>query len=382
MKRNRKVTPKWSILVLTVLCLTLLFAGCSNKKSNEDDKTTENKTYQNLYSKGFSIEYLDDGIKKVTDGEGRELVLVPKSLGTIPEEYKDSTIITTPVENAVFLSTTQVGMLRAVDSEEVWDAVGGVSGKADWSSIDAVKTRLESGKIKNIGDDSSNPDYEVIQELNPDVVFVYTGTSPQTDAIAKLDELGINYAVDNEYMEDNYLARMEWMRFILTFYNQDDEVENIMNNAQATVDSVKKTIDGMDKPKVAIFGVYSGGACYVTPDEKWVGSMLKDMGGINVFSGITESKVTLEELYDRVQDADIIVYTSTPSYTPDMQSIIDVFPMLTDCKAYKDDKIYQYSNSFWMGIDQSDVMASDLAAVIYPEQFKDRSLGYFLQMSK
>ena len=134
-KRNK--TKRVSILLLIVLCLALLVTGCGNKKSNDNSKTTENKSYQNLYSKGFSIEYLDDGIKKVTDGEGRELVLVPKSLGTIPEEYKDSTVITTPVENAVFLSTTQVGMLRAVNSDEIWDSIGGVSGKADWTSIDA-----------------------------------------------------------------------------------------------------------------------------------------------------------------------------------------------------------------------------------------------------
>lgn len=380
MKKKHNGVTKLSRILLLVLCLAFTLAGCGSKKSVKEDSKTS-KSYQNLYSKGFSIEYLDDGIKKVTDGEGRELVLVPKSLGKIPEEYKDSTVITTPVENAVFLSSTQVGMLRAVNKDEIWDAVGGVSGGSDWSSMEPIKTRLDSGKIKDVGNDSSNPDYEVIQSLNTDVVFVYTGTSPQTDVITKLDELGINYAVDNEYMEENYLARMEWMRFILTFYNEDENVDSIMNSAQETVNTVKDKIKGLEKPKVAIFGVYSG-TCYITNESSWVGSMIEDMGGTNVFAGLKESTITMEEMYDRVLDADLIIYTSTPSYTPDIQTIEEAFPSLSDCKAYKEDKIYQYSDMFWGGIDKSQEMASDLAAVFYPDQLGDRELSYYSKMTK
>lgn len=377
----------WALLFSAAIAVSC-FTACSSKAdagssaaatagTTASEAAQESKFVDIMYSKSFSIELLSDGIKKVTDGDGRELILVPKALGKIPAEYADSVVITTPVEHAVFLSSTQVGMLRAVDSDEIWDAVGGLSADSGWSSIEAIQSRLDSGKIIDIGNNSSNPDYEAIQALNPDVVFVYTGSNPQSDAIAKFEELGINYAVDNEYMESNYLARMEWMRFILTFYNADDAVDKVMKNAQDTTNQIKEQIADKEKPTVAPFSV-SNGKVYCTIDSKWAGSMLEDMGGTNVFSGIESSPITMEELYERAQDADIIIYTSTP----DMAAIIDAFPQIIDCKAYQNDKIYQYSDIFWMGIDKSDVMAADLAAVFYPDIFAGRTLNYYSKMAK
>lgn len=225
------------------------------------------------------------------------------------------------------------------------------------------------------------PDYELIQSLNPDIVFLYTGSNPQTNQIAKFEELGINYAVDNEYMESNYLARMEWMRFILTFFNADEQVNEVMNNAQKVVDEVKSKIEGLEKPKVAVFSVYDG-AVYGTSDNSWVGTMLSDMGGINAFSGMPEGTLTMEAAFECIQDADVIIYTSTPAYCNGMEGVMEAFPQLSECKAYENDRVYQYGESFWIGIDQSEIMAADLAAAIYPDTFADRTLTYYVKLEK
>lgn len=142
-----------------------------------------------LYDPGFKIERLSDGIKRVTDGDGRELILVPKALGKIPAEYEDSIVITTPVENAVFLSSTQVCTFRTANDPGLLDRIGGVTGSADsWGDIPGIAQRLENGKILDVtGDgDMMEPDYEKIQTLEPDVVFVYTGEYGQQTTIAKL----------------------------------------------------------------------------------------------------------------------------------------------------------------------------------------------------
>ncbi len=326
---------------------------------------------------------MEDGIKRVIDGEGRELILIDKDVEEVPAEYADSIVIRTPVENAVFLSSTQVCTFRTVDDDAIIEAIAGVSGGADeWEGIPAIKEGLENGSIVDIGGASmGEPDYELIQSLNPDIVFVYTGSYPQTDQIAKFEELGINYAVDNEYMETNYLARMEWMRFILTFFNADEQVNEVMNNAQKVVDEVKSKIEGLENPKVAIFSVYDG-YVYGTSDDSWVGTMLSDMGGVNAFSGMSESTLTMEAAFECIQDADVIVYTSTPSYCNGMEGVMEAFPLLSECKAYENDRVYQYGDSFWIGIDQSEIMAADLAAVIYPDTFADRTLTYYVKLEK
>lgn len=393
---------KRKLLALLMSCVlaATAFSGCTQNTQNQSNSDTpieaetttsegsksneSSATFvENLYDPNFSIELLEDGIKKVIDGEERELILVPKEMEEVPAEYTDSIVIRTPVENAVFLSSTQVCTFRAVDDSAIIEAIAGVSGGVDeWAGIPAIKEGLENGSIVDIGGASmGEPDYELIQSLNPDIVFLYTGSNPQTNQIAKFEELGINYAVDNEYMESNYLARMEWMRFILTFFNADEQVNEVMNNAQKVVDEVKSKIEGLEKSKVAVFSVYDG-AVYGTSDNSWVGTMLSDMGGINAFSGMPEGTLTMEAAFECIQDADVIIYTSTPSYCNGMEGVMEAFPQLSECKAYENDRVYQYGDSFWIGIDQSEIMAADLAAAIYPDTFADRTLTYYVKLEK
>lgn len=334
------------------------------------------------YSSNFSIEYLEDGIKKVIDGDGRELILVPKSLGEIPEKYADSTVITTPVQNAIYMSSTQICMLRAADNGDIWDSVGAVSSDASsFSGLSNLISRMDNGEILNVGGMMNDPDYEQIQMLNPDVVFVYTGDYGQQDIISKLDELGINYAVDNEFLETDYLARMEWMKFILSFYDAEDAANAYMTNAKQTFSDIKTKLEGTDSKKVAIFNVYDG-AAYGISSTGWSGNLLTDVGGTNAFADMDSESYTMEALFDCVQDADVIIYTSAPSICNGMSAIEDAFPQITECDAYKNNNIYQVSDSYWTSIDQTDILAEDLASIIYPDIFHDRALTYYAKVEK
>ena len=147
-------------------------------------------------------------------------------------------------------------MLRPLDSETVWNSVAGVNGERDSWSFEEIKKGFDDGRIVNVGGDMGEPDYELVQKMNPDLAFVYTGSSPQVGVIEKFEELGIPYAVDNEYMEQTYMGRMEWLRFIAAFYNEDEKVDEIMANAKTALDEMKATVAGKDKPTVVYGNLY------------------------------------------------------------------------------------------------------------------------------
>lgn len=349
----------------------------------ENAETAEPDVVENLYSENFKIERLSDGIKRVTDGDGRELILVPREQ-EVPAEYSESVVVRTPVNNAVFLSSTQVCTFRAVDDAEIVSRIGAVCGGADaWTDIPAVAERLTSGDIIDVTGDSGTgePDYEKIAALEPDIVFVYSGEYGQQAQMQKFDELGINYAVDNEYLESNYLARMEWMRFILTFFNADEAVEEVMSNAQKTVDEAKTAVSDNEPKTIAVFNVFDG-TVYATSPDGWFGTMIADMNGSNVFADMPSNSLTLEAAFDVIRSADVIVYSSTPSWCPGMDAVKEAFPQITECKAYENDNVYQYAELYWLGIDQSDIMAADIAEVMYPEAFEGRHLSYFIKLEK
>lgn len=349
----------------------------------ENAETAEPEVVENLYSENFKIERLSDGIKRVTDGDGRELILVPREQ-EVPAEYSESVVVRTPVNNAVFLSSTQVCTFRAVDDSEIVSRIGAVCGGADaWTDIPAVAEGLTSGDIIDVTGDSGTgePDYEKIAALEPDIVFVYNGEYGQQAQMQKFDELGINYAVDNEYLESNYLARMEWMRFILTFFNADEAVEEVMSNAQKTVDEAKAAVSDNEPKTIAVFNVFDG-TVYATSPDGWFGTMIADMNGSNVFADMPSNSLTLEAAFDIIRSADVIVYSSTPSWCPGMDAVKEAFPQITECKAYENDNVYQYAELYWLGIDQSDIMAADIAEVMYPEAFEGRQLSYFIKLEK
>lgn len=349
----------------------------------ENAETAEPDVVENLYSENFKIERLSDGIKRVTDGDGRELILIPREQ-EVPAEYSESVVVRTPVNNAVFLSSTQVCTFRAVDDAEIVSRIGAVCGGADaWTDIPAVAEGLTSGDIIDVTGDSGTgePDYEKIAALEPDIVFVYSGEYGQQAQMQKFDELGINYAVDNEYLESNYLARMEWMRFILTFFNADEAVEEVMSNAQKTVDEAKTTVSDNEPKTIAVFNVFDG-TVYATSPDGWFGTMIADMNGSNVFADMPSNSLTLEAAFDVIRSADVIVYSSTPSWCPGMDAVKEAFPQITECKAYENDNVYQYAELYWLGIDQSDIMAADIAEVMYPESFEGRQLSYFIKLEK
>ena len=374
----KKFLSVWLILAM----LTAALVGCGPKEAGEDKTNDAGGTgmVETLYSPNFSIERLEDGIKKVIDGEGRELILVPKTMEEVPEAYAESIVIRTPVENAVFLSDTQVCTFRDAD-QAVIDGICGVSGTKDaFAGFDSIQAAMDKGDIVSVGGGMGDPDYELIQSLNPDVVFVYTGSFPQSSQIAKLEELGINYAVDNEYMETNYMARMEWGRFLMTFFDADEAISAEMLDAQKTIDEVKATIDGLENPTVALFSVYDG-QISPTSDTSWLGTMLADMGGKNVFSG-SEGPLSMEAGFELIQSADVIIYSSTPTWCPGMDGVLEAFPLLTDCEAYETGRVYQYTDAFWTGIDQTDVMAADLASVCFPDTVPDREMNFFVQLEK
>ena len=222
---KRKLRNKWAIL-LAVLMTAMMFAGCGNKADETKQSQTVKETEAVKKNRGiqrdekrkrlgrpkqkklettsirmhFPLNIWMTELKKVIDGEGRELILVPKEID-VPEEYADANVVRTPIENVLFMSSTQVCMLRPPTVKPYGIPWPEWNGERDSWSFEEIKKGFDDGRIVNVGGDMGEPDYELVQKMNPILRLFYTGSSPQVGVIEKFEELGIPYAVDNEYME-------------------------------------------------------------------------------------------------------------------------------------------------------------------------------------
>ncbi len=396
---------------LTVLGVILTFVftlvGCSQKNSEGKENSSANKTIntseenvKNIakkypagskmelkFAKNFSIEYLEDGMKIVTDNQGQRMILLQKGQ-EVPEEHKDLSSITIPISDTIYTSTTQVGYLRAFEDESLFDSIVGVRAKIEDWDLDAIKTRMENGKIKDIGDNTTTQvsyNYEIMQSLNPKIVFTTQGMGDEQQKLMDmLNQAKIPYLMDGGSTESDYRGTMEWLKFYAAFYNLEDVADKYFDESIARIEEMKVKVEGSAKPKVG-WGIVSMGKVYVENAGSKSAQMVRDAGAEYLFDDIGVGKdgvtsISVEELYNRLSKADIFLNRGMPKYGPDKKSIIDQAPVLADLACFKEDRVWQITDNFWSTYHNIDKKYTDLAAIFHPELYKDYKLENFILM--
>ena len=327
------------------------------------------------YAKLFKVVF-NNGYKVVVDALNRTLVLVPR--GSAPPEGFEGIVVETPVDSVVLLSSTHVALLHRLKefNPDIINSIGGIAwgGSYEWYLPD-IKQALESGRIKDIGA-AWSPNYEEILTINPNVMFIYT--YPGDRLPGKLDELGITYAVDNEWLENSALGRFEWIKFIATFYDMDYEAWVLFNRVKENVSDVISRVKNAEGPVVAWFSIYKGTA-YVSGGRSYVANALQELGADYIFKDTRETgsvAVTLEELVSRVVDADVIIYPS--DLVESVDDILSEVPELAEAKAFKEGRVYAFSPAYWqLGLAYPEDWYRDLAAILYPNLFPQHELRLF-----
>lgn len=345
---------------MLALLLTVLVMGCAN--NGKITSESGNDRLKLDFSTAFSVEYLDNEIKKLTDAEGRIIMMIPEGK-TLPDEYQDAdVIIEGELDRVILASVTQGCMLRALDAV---DFIKAVTTKQESWTITEIADAITAGTISFVGDNKA-PDYEMIKSLDPELVFVYSGDYGLQDMMAKFDELGIPYAVCNEYTEDDPRRRMEWIKFYAAFFNKEDQAitffNQAMTNIETTIEDAKKT----ENPKVA-WAMVSSGKVYIAESDSYVGKMIEMSGGDYVFKDMAAGSggITLEEFYATAKDADILIYSSMEQYSPTLDSVVSQSPILANLKSVKDGKVWCLGKDFYQSIDKTDEVISDLFTIFH-----------------
>ncbi len=342
--------------------------------NKENNKVDVKKEVPLKYTNAFSISYLKGGVKKVIDGDKRTLILVPEGKEVL-EEYKNEIIIKTPLNNVLLGSTTQGCHLRALD--EIGSIKGVTTEESQWY-IEEVKKAMQSGNIEYVGQ-SSAPDYEKITISKPSLAITYSGSYGLQDMMKKLDELKIDYAVCNEYLEQDPLGRMEWIKFIGAFYDKEEDAEKYFDATVAKLDEMKSKISSAQKTKVS-WGMVSNGTVYVPAADSYVAKMIEMAGGEYVFkdANVGGGTVSLEDFYAKSKDADVLIYSSLSQYAPTLKSVVEQAPILGDTSPVKNKNVWCFHPDYYQALDKTDELIVDLAAIFHPELYKDYTAKHYI----
>lgn len=362
--------------LFSLLAALILLVGVVGCKTGDKTVATVNSSVD--YATGFTMENLENGVRKLTDGESQTLLLIPAG-AKVPSGYDSAVKINIPVKKVVILSVTFGALMRPLG---VMDSLVGSGTVESELYIEELKTRYASGQIKYVGAGGmGDPDYEAVRALTPDLVILSTGYPGAVDVFNKLKGMGINAVVCNDFLENDYLARLEWIKFIAAFYGKDAAANEHFNTVKTNIETINNKILPLSYAPSVVWASIFMGSVYVSGKDSYIAKGLRNAGAFNAFSELEGSgsvTVNLEELYARAKNAEYFIYASTPPYINNIQEIVDQNPILADLYSIKNGKVYCFQPWYFQIADKPDEIIQDLAFIFHPNLFPGYELKHLM----
>lgn len=170
---------------------------------------------------------------------------------------------------------------------------------------------------------------EKVVSLKPDLVLTTSLTNPK--AKEKLKNLGIKI-VDFPQARSFAEACEQFLR-LGRIVGKEREAEEIVNSAKAKVDSLKKRVTGLPKPRV--FMQIGAKPLVTVTQDSFVNDFIEFAGGVNIAKGLKSGRYSREKVLEANPDV-IIITTMGLSGEREKQ----VWQRYKSLKAARNNRIY------------------------------------------
>ncbi|MCA1755859.1 MAG: ABC transporter substrate-binding protein [Bacteroidales bacterium] len=377
---------------LIIPVLIILMLSCNSRKG--EMKTGENisdSVSENLYSRLFTVSH-EENFTRMTitspwQGSGDialDYFLLPDS-GRIPDGADPAMVIRTPVSRVVCMSTTHVAMISRLGFTSTIKAVSGPG----YISDKQLLSMISEGSVADIGYDS-NINSELIVSLEPDVVLVYGVGAESAGYLSKIRDSGIPLLYISDYLENDPLARAEWLRVFGFLYEKEDEADRIFENIAAEYELLKQEVAWrLNNLPVVMTGLPYKDTWYISPGNSYIGQLISDAGGKYLWSDRRSASaipMSLESVYVKAHNADIWINSGSAESLDD---IVSVDTRLGDLKPVKTGRVFNNNarqlpgggNDYWeKGVLEPHVLLLDLISVFHPGLVPDNIICYYRRL--
>jgi iron complex transport system substrate-binding protein len=360
----------------TVLLLgCLIIFGCQK----EPHSTTNSAQNGNAFAENFSIEtYSDYQLLTVRDAfEGSQdsfqYVLYENEK---PADYPNATFIKLPIKKAVCMSTTHLAMLQALGES---NSVVAVAGQI---YDNALAKKVKEGRIKNLGD-GTGLNYELLIDLEPDVVFTF-GVSDAA-SFQKIKTLGLKPVIISEFRDVSPMARAEWLRFFAAFYKKENVADSLFSAITTNYNEIKDLAQKVEKQPTVFTGVPFQGTWYVPSGESFVAQFIADAGGNYLWKdkkGSMSLTLDFEAVFGKAFDADKWLDVG---YVFSKNDVLKMDKRFGQFKAFGANEMYNYtakvseSGSFDIyesAVVRPDLVLRDFVKALHPSLIKEDFVYY------
>jgi iron complex transport system substrate-binding protein len=310
-------------------------------------------------------------------------VLCPKGKD-IPPEFAPYTVIHTPVERVVCLSTTHVAMLSALGKTSSIKALSGTAFVSD----SAVRKAIDKGLIVDIGYEQSL-NYERIISLKPDIIFAYGVDGDLTGSLTRLAGLGQKIVFNAEYLERTPLGKAEWIKFMAAFYGCEDHAREKFDVIRDEYLSLCRLAESREqKPKI-LCGLPWQGIWYIPGGNTWMAAMIADAGGEYIWKDNTSHEsipINIETIVHQGGTADLWINTGSARTLIEIRSVDERLSLI---KPFKAGAVYNNyarigtggGNDFLeSGVINPHIILKDMIQIFHPDLLPEHQLYYYMKV--
>ena len=376
-----------SPLYASFFLIIIFLQGCHDVVQREK-KIVSGVTGKPQYATLFSVDHTDSCtiISIRNPWQGAENVrfnyyLVRRGM-KLPDDLDSSDVIFTPVNRIICMSTTHLAMISALGEE---NTIVGISGK-NYIYSAGIRRKITSDSIKDVGYDT-NLNKEMILNLSPDLVMMYGVGSESVGYVSRIRELGTKVFFDAEYLENDPLARAEWIKVFGALYCRDRMADSIFKNEVKAYNDLKLFVNKRIKQRPSVLlGLPFKDTWYISPGTSFMSKLIYDAGG-NYLWADNRSKTAvpmgIENVYVKALLADYWLNTGNATSLNEI-SLVD--NRLVDLPCFRNANIYNNNrritgdggNDYWeSGIIHPHIILKDIASILHPGLFGNYNLVYY-----
>lgn len=399
----RPLKPKFILFFAVAIGTIVLISGCKSSKQKDKGKgsltdieqlTSSEARIVPKYAKGFTVKYLQDGLRLVeiqdpqADADdimpvGYQFALVPKGVdeskynGLIADNYM---VVKTPVEKTIAMTLLQLSNFIALEATDVLSAVTSTKNLFNKD----ILAKVEDGTLQKIGHEG-NFNQELIMAAAPEVIFISPFKKGGYDIIK---ETGITLVPHLGYKELHPLGQAEWIKFIAMFIGKEVKANEEFAKIENNYLKMKALAEGTSTRPTIFSGEMHSGNWYAVGGKNHLAQIFRDAGGEYLIKDENTGGVNIEfeKMYATCAKADYwrILNSFSGEFTYDALKKSEPRNELFD--AFKNKKVI-YCNMkqtpyYELAPVHPDLLLKDFLAIFHPELVEDSYEGTFYKLLK
>lgn len=350
------------------------------------DSFADREQVQLQYATNLAIEYRDDAklitIRKPWRGADFSLRyrLVPCGPVSIANPTEGEVVLPVPARRFVTTSSTQ---LPHAVSLGLSDRLIGHD-RFDYVTAAEIRQRIDQDLMAEVGD-GVRLNSEVLLNLQPDLVFVFSIGNPELDILQDLRNARIPFAVDAAWVESTPLARAEWIKFTAVFFNKETKANAVFERIAVRYEELVRLAASVEHRPTVLAGAPFRGTWYVPGGRSFQARFVLDAGGDYLWADDTSSgsvPLDFEAVYGRALYADVWI---DPSDWRSLDDGLRVDRRMGDFTAFRQDRVYNNDrrmndyggNDYWeTGSLRPDLVLADLIKILHPDLLPEHELVF------